>query len=110
MDERNHGGTSHFALVTHGQRFLMRALPLDDVDSGTALAEFIHQVSACKLPTPVVDAVLLRCLSVLDRHAGGMLPTLVERYLAQGDLGKCAGRFERCVADVLRYRGIANRG
>jgi AraC-like DNA-binding protein len=59
------------------------------------------------LSSAELEAVLLRTLSVLDRHTGGRQPMMVERYLSTWRDGSPAlARFRKCVEDVLRYRGI----
>lgn len=99
---------SHFDLVTRGHRFILDVLPFRDPDSQAVLAGFVKYVTACDLPWVLVDALLVRCLIVLDRHTGGMLPTLVERYASDSRLQYSAVRFHVCIEDLLRYRGIAD--
>lgn len=105
-DERS---TIRFGLVTAGHRFLMRALPFRDPDTELALRAMVDDASTCGLPEPERDAILLRCLRVLDRHTGARVPTLVERYLAGGsDPRQSVERFAACVRDALRYRGVGD--
>jgi AraC-like DNA-binding protein/CheY-like chemotaxis protein len=98
-----------FGLVTAGHRFLLRALPFRDPDTELALRAFVEEAATCTLPEPERDAVLLRCLRVLDRHTGTRVPTLVERYLSSGgDPRNSVDRFAACVRDVLRYQGVGD--
>jgi AraC-like DNA-binding protein/CheY-like chemotaxis protein len=94
-------------LVTAAHHFLLTVLPFREPDSREALATFVAAVDHSRLPLAEIDAVLLRCLAVLNRHTGGRLPSLVDRYLAlDAALDGCPTRFSACVADILRYRGI----
>jgi AraC-like DNA-binding protein len=105
-----HGGNpSHFSLVTRGHHFLLQALPLRLPESRSALAMFVKYVEMCGLPPADIDAVLLRCLTALDRHTCATGPTLVERYLARGTgPADCGARFAACVEELLRYRGVGD--
>lgn len=98
-----------FELVNLGHHFLIDVLPLLHPESQEALTRFTTEVATCPLPQADVDAVLLRCLTVLDAHTGGRLPTLVDRYVSTArHIPNCVSRFNECVSDVLKYRGIAN--
>lgn len=100
----------HFDLVTAGHEFLLAALPLRQPESNVALAEFVAIVPERGLPRTAVDAVLLRILTVLQRHAAGALPTLVERYLAlETEIPDVAARFKRCVDELLAHRAVRGR-
>lgn len=100
---------SRFALVTAGHHFLLRALPFRHPETELALQAFSLEATACALSEADHDAVLLRCLRVVDRHTGGRLPTLVEQYLTQGtDPGNSIARFSACIRRVLRYRGVGD--
>jgi AraC-like DNA-binding protein/CheY-like chemotaxis protein len=100
---------SRFDLITAGHHFLLDALPFRDPESLEALAIFADAVATCRLPIPEIDAVLLRCLRILNRHIGGVLPSLVDRYVSDdSSIPRCLASFSRCVEDVLRYRGIGD--
>lgn len=99
---------THFDLVTRAHRFLLDALPLRHPESQIALEGFSEYLAACEAHPPIIDAVLLRCLIVVDRHTGGRLPTMAERYTVHSGLEGCATRFRTCMDDLLRYRGISN--
>lgn len=98
-----------FDFVTAAHNFVTAAVPLRAPDSRNALAAFLDGAGNTCLPSYDLDAVLLRTLALLDRHTGGRLPTMVERYLA-ADAKRSAmlTRFRECVEDVLRYRGIGD--
>lgn len=98
-----------YSLVASSQRFILGVLPFRYPSSGELLDGFIREAAACSLRSADVDAVLLRCLSVLDGHTGGRLPTLVEQYLlpTQRSTGALI-RFHRCVVDLLKYRGVGS--
>lgn len=109
MDEIVGTRGARFALVTAAHHFLVAALPLRNPDSRNALIEFVEHVGSCPLPAPEVDAVLLRCLSILDSYTGGRLPSLVESYLAQrSGVRDGPTRFQRSVEDLFRHRAIAH--
>jgi len=98
-----------FRLVTAAHHFLIAALPLRDPQSRNALKQFVEHLERCRLPPPEVDAVLLRCLTVLDGSlADG--PSLVKCYLEhqRADIRESPTWFRRCVEDLLRYRGVGN--
>jgi AraC-like DNA-binding protein/CheY-like chemotaxis protein len=97
-----------FELAVRAHRFLLRVLPFRQPESQTAVGEFIEYVDTVSLPTPFVDAVLLRCLATLDRRSGGRLPTLVDRYVSHHRVSGCATRFRTIVEDVLKYGAIAD--
>jgi AraC-like DNA-binding protein len=105
----NSSGASRFELVTAAHHFLLRFLPIRDVESRAALSWFAETLQPFDLAPADLDAVLLRCLAVLDRHTGGRLPSLIERYLAAGatSIGAMT-QFTAVVEDVLRYRGIGS--
>jgi AraC-like DNA-binding protein/CheY-like chemotaxis protein len=97
-----------FALVTAAHHFLLAAVPLRNPHSRVALLAFVHELERCTRPLLEVDAILLRCLSVLDDSvvAG---PSLVTHYLAERvDLRDCVARFQRTVEDLLRFSGIGD--
>jgi CheY-like chemotaxis protein len=107
--------SSRFALWTAGYDFIRRVLPWREPDSRFALDHFLQQAAASVLPAVELDIVFLRCLTVLNRHTGGQLPSLTDRYLFPGDETPLLEdrrtrlvRFRRCVDDILRYRGIGN--
>lgn len=99
---------SRFALVTAGHHFLLSALPLRHPESRDALVTFLEAAATCRVAAAELNAVLLECLAVLDRHTNGRLPSLIETYLARRDSGDVLTRFRQSVEDVLRYRGIAD--
>lgn len=104
MKERR---TARFELVTAAQHFLAAVVPLRDPESTDALVSFAEAAEVCTLPRADTEAVLLRCLALLDRHTGGRLPSLVDTYLARGrGLADAVQRFRRCVEEVLRHRGV----
>jgi AraC-like DNA-binding protein/CheY-like chemotaxis protein len=98
-----------FTIVTAAHHFVADAIPFREGDSHTALDVFLGIASRTDLTTPELDAVLLRTLALLDRHTGGRLPTMVERYLSTPlDRSTMLEKFRDCVTDVLRYRGIGD--
>src|SRR5262245_10529152 len=100
---------ARFDLVTAGHHFLVRALPLRHPETELALEVFVDEADRSPLLAPERDAILLRCLSVVDRHTGGRLPTLVEQYLAgDHEPRNCVARFSACIRHVLRYRGVSD--
>jgi AraC-like DNA-binding protein/ActR/RegA family two-component response regulator len=98
-----------FRIVTAAHHFVADAIPFRDGDSRAALDAFLRIAGSTLLPTPELDAVLLRTLALLDRHTGGRLPTMVEHYLSKAYVrSTMLARFQQCVEDVLRYRGIGD--
>ena len=96
-------------LVTACHHFLLKALPLAAPQSQIALETLVVKTLACKLPTADIDAVLLRCLRVMDRHAGGRLPTMVDMYLTKcPQVLHSLTAFRSCVEDLLRYRAVVD--
>lgn len=100
---------ARFDLVTAGHRYLLAVLPLRHPQSRQALAAFVQVARACALSSADRDAVFLQLPAALEPHTGGRLPSLVDRYLAlRRDIPEGPRRFERCVDDVIRYRGIGD--
>jgi AraC-like DNA-binding protein/CheY-like chemotaxis protein len=98
-----------FTLITAGHHFLMDVLPFRNPGSGEALAAFVEKTKQIRQPSAIVDAVLLRCLVVLDTHHERRIPSLVDRYLAKaGTPNGSLHHFTACVEDLLRYRCISN--
>lgn len=108
-DARTMHQKSQFALITAGHHFLIKALPLREPDSRDALQAFIESAQVCQLSPAEIDAVLIRCLAVLNDYTDGRLPSLVDRYIS-GGMSSVDGpvRFGRCVEDVLRHRGVGD--
>lgn len=103
----NKRAEARFALVTAGHHFLLRTLPLGQADTESALHCFLHTCLSVYVSPPELDAVLLRVLSVLNRHTGERTPSLVDRYLAGRTLNAdCLRRFAQCVEDISRYHTI----
>lgn len=97
------------ALITAANRLLFSGLPLRQPESRIELAAFVKAASVIPLPAADRQAVLVATLSVLNPHAGGRLPGLVDRYLAKstGRLGRL-DVFAECVEELMRYRGIGH--
>jgi AraC-like DNA-binding protein len=94
-------------LVTAVHHFLLNVLPLREPESSAALATFAATAERSCLPPAELDAVLLRCLAVLDKHSGQRIPSLVEQYLAGASApDEALAHFTACVAHLLRHRGI----
>jgi AraC-like DNA-binding protein/CheY-like chemotaxis protein len=101
--------TDRFALVTAGHHFLLKVLPLREQESSDALASFVATLEQIRGTAADLDAVLLRCLAVLDTHEGRRIPSLVDRYLASTSTPDGSlGQFTRCVEDLLRYSCIVD--
>jgi len=98
-----------FELVQAAQHFLLKALPLRHAVSRSALREFFEAVRLRHLSRADVEVVVVRLLEVLNVHACGRLPSLVDRYLSLsgGRVGDLAA-LEECFEDLLRYRGIGD--
>lgn len=102
-------GDAHYSLVTASHEFLLWAFPISVPESQTALEQFLHHVDISMLASAQIDAILVRCLTALDRCLPARIPTLVERYLApQDSLTAPARRFAKCVEDLIRYSGVAD--
>jgi len=100
---------ARFQLVSAAHHFILRALPFRHPQSLDALFTFIADADRCCLSSADREAVLLRVLAVLEPHTGGRLPSLIDRYFkSRHELPDPVERFHRCVADVIRYRGIGN--
>jgi AraC-like DNA-binding protein/CheY-like chemotaxis protein len=85
-----------------------RVLPWHETDSRVALEVFVTQATICGA-LGELDVVLQISLNILDRHAGGQLPSLTDRYLSGGrDVRTCLDRFVACIESVLRYRGLSS--
>jgi AraC-like DNA-binding protein/CheY-like chemotaxis protein len=99
-----------FALVTAGHHFLLNVLPFRAPESSDALAAFVATLDALRGPSADVDAILLRCLAVLDKQHGRRIPSLMDRYLANASTpdGSLA-RFTTCVEELLRDRCISDK-
>lgn len=101
--------SSHFALVTAGHHFLIDVLPFRQPESQRALEKFVACARRLNTPTPYVDAVILRCLAVLNGHAAQVVPSLVDRYVLDAFApSDCLTRFAQCVDDFLWYQCIKN--
>lgn len=100
---------SRFALVTAGHHLLLRVLPLREPDSTQALRDFVAAVEQASLPSVEIDAVLLRCLAVLDLRSERRIPSLVERYLSSPYAPEhCVARFVTCLETLLRHHAITD--
>jgi AraC-like DNA-binding protein/CheY-like chemotaxis protein len=98
-----------YGLIHAAHEFILTALPFRHGESRRALARFEDVARRCELPTAESDAVLITLLAVLDPHAHGRLPSLVDRYLAQRrHVPDAVQRFCMCVDDVIRYRGVGS--
>jgi AraC-like DNA-binding protein/CheY-like chemotaxis protein len=98
-----------FNLITAGHHFLMDVLPFRNPGSGEALAAFVEKTKQIRQPSAIVDAVLLRCLVVLDTQHERRIPSLVDRYLARAATpDESLHHFNACVEDLLRFRCISN--
>lgn len=96
-----------FALTTAAQHLVLALVPIREAASLIAFAKFMQSLKACRVPAAELNRVLFDTLAILDRHSGGRLPTLVERYLASTSRAENAlESFQRCVEDLLRYRGV----
>jgi len=101
---------ARFKFVAAAHHFIADAIPFRDGASHAALGTFLKSAESAHLATPELDAVLLRTLAILDRHTAGRLPTMVEHYLSAAlARSTVLKRFQECVEDVLRYRGIGSR-
>jgi CheY-like chemotaxis protein/AraC-like DNA-binding protein len=87
----------------------MEMLPFRHPGSSEALSKFVDTVREIRQPSAIVDAVLLRCLVVLDMQHERRIPSLVDRYLAKAATpDESLQYFATCVEDLLRYRCISN--
>lgn len=109
MDSRRFTA-AHFQLVTAGHHFLLDVLPFRQPDSRYALDRFVRTAKESALTSAEIDAILVRCLAVLNEHTGGRLPSLIDRYISAHipSVDDCLRRFRRCIEDVLTYRGVGN--
>jgi AraC-like DNA-binding protein/CheY-like chemotaxis protein len=97
------------ALITAGHHFLMDVLPFRNPGSDEALAAFVEAIKKIRQPSAIVDAVLLRCLVVLDTQDERRIPSLVDRYLARAATPDGSlNHFTTCVEELLRYRCVSN--
>jgi AraC-like DNA-binding protein/ActR/RegA family two-component response regulator len=96
-----------FDLVSAAHQFLVHAIPLQQNATTAALTTFLQAVASSPLSVADVDAILLRCLTILDRYTGGRLPSLVDRYLNERVLDT-HDRFRLVVTDVVKHRGVAH--
>jgi len=104
------GHPDRFSLVTAAHHFLLDVLPFREPESSEALATFVAAMKQFRGPTVDIDAILLRCLAVLDTRHGRRIPSLVDLYVAgtstpEGSLTQ----FTRCVEDCLRSHCIVDR-
>jgi CheY-like chemotaxis protein/AraC-like DNA-binding protein len=96
-----------FALITAGHHFLMNALPLQEGDARAALGNFVAVLNRTQLPPADIDAILIRCLAILDRHSEIRIPSLVDRYVAKTFFRDFSvAQFKLCVEDLLTHHGI----
>jgi AraC-like DNA-binding protein len=101
--------SARFSFVSSAHQFLLDVLPFREPESGLALESFVQEASSYPVASAIVDAVLLRCLTVLGKHMGDPLPSLVDSYLSRGRHEPDPwGRFTECVSDALKYRGVGD--
>jgi AraC-like DNA-binding protein/CheY-like chemotaxis protein len=87
----------------------MDVLPFRNPGSAEALTAFVEKVKHIRQPSAIVDAVLLRCLVVLETQHERRIPSLVDRYLARAATPDGSlHHFTTCVEDLLRYRCVSN--
>jgi len=98
-----------FDIVSAAHQFLLNMLlgaAPSVPDALNTLGEVIRR--SC-LPAADVDAVLLRCLSVVDSHDERRIPTLVERYLANPATPlQPFESFATCIEEWSRYRFVTD--
>jgi AraC-like DNA-binding protein len=99
--------SDRLAFVVAAHHFVRRALPLRLHESELALQEFLEDPTMRSASESARDAVLLRCLRILDGHST-CLPSLVTRYLRRCDPRDSVSRFQVCVRDMLRSLGIGD--
>ncbi len=103
-------GSARFSLIAAGHHFLINALPVRDPDSSDALAMFVEKVVACRLPLHDVEAVLVRCLTVLDYNVVGRFLSLACLYRSGSrNVERCAELFLACVEDMIASRRTRSR-
>ena len=105
-----HRDDARFKFVAAAHHFIADATPFRDDASHAALGAFLKSAESAHLATLELDAVLLRTLAILDRHSAGRLPTMVKQTVGGVRwIPTVLKRFQECVEDVLRYRGIGSR-
>jgi AraC-like DNA-binding protein/CheY-like chemotaxis protein len=98
---------ARFALISDAHHFLLAAPWLRHQECAAALARFVAAAATHTLSATSLDCIVLRVLRVLNRHTGGRLPTLVERYLdLTHDLFDPLVAFRQCVEEALRYSDV----
>jgi AraC-like DNA-binding protein/CheY-like chemotaxis protein len=106
LDDRRR---ERYELVVAAHRLVLGVLPFRPAESRNALDAFVAAASACTLPRPDVEAVLIETLVILNPHTGGRLPSLVDRFLAgRNTMEHPLDRFQTAVHDVIRYRGVGD--
>jgi CheY-like chemotaxis protein len=106
---RSTDSADRFALVTAGHHFLLNVLPFRAPGSSDALATFVAALEQVRRPSAEVDAILLRCLLVLDMQHGRRIPSLTDRYLTKAlTAEESLAHFTKCVRDLLRDHCISN--
>jgi AraC-like DNA-binding protein len=102
-------GVDQVTLITAGHHFLMDVLPFRNPGSYEALATFVEKMEQVRQQSMILDAVLLRCLVVLEMQHERRIPSLVDRYLTRAATPDGSlHHFATCVGDFLRYRCISN--
>lgn len=101
---------NRYALVNAGHHFLLNFLPIRTPDSSWALNNFLAAAERNAGNIPELDAVLLRCLAVIDNGvASRRIPSLVDRYISsRAMLGSPLQRFGACLEDLLKYAGVGD--
>lgn len=103
------GSSSHYALVTAAHHLLVAALPIRWPSSWAALDAFLSDAIGLQLSAVQVDAVLLRTLSIFDRHGADLRPTLIEAYLRElDDYPDPLTRFRQQVQRLIERHPVEN--
>lgn len=97
---------ARFDLVTAANRFLFDVLPLRRIGSRQALEAFMSFIEQSRLPGPALDTILIRVLAILDHQTLVRLPVLLDKYLSTSTFSSSPSRFQECVGDLFRHRGI----
>src|SRR5262245_39982659 len=94
-------------LVRCANEFLINALPFR-FESHGVVRRFVEVIRDRQVSVLELDALLVQCLAVMDRHIGPTRPSLVEHYLFNSDLTALLDTFLNCIENVIYCEGVVD--
>jgi CheY-like chemotaxis protein/AraC-like DNA-binding protein len=105
----NPGWSDCSSAVQHAQAFVIAGIPFRGRASRDALDTFTSIPSLRDAPGPVLDAILLRLLTIVQRHAARHISSVIDRYLdLQSTIDDPVARFALCAREAIDLTEITH--